>query len=255
MRMYLSPMRRSEDISSVAGYGVPALLLGLGLGIVAEGLYPRLSRRFRELGEEDYPEQVRGGEGSSRGAGIVEDEHLRRGRDEGVTEQSLWIEGVSRERRRVTERGAPGVFTAEGSILINKPPVEIYRFWKNLENLPRIFDHLDSVNLIGQWRPHVRVARFNSGPLLWDIEITNDIPNELITWQSVEGAQVKTQGEVYLNARRHWNDTVVTVSVVYEPPLGRRGAEFAGKFGENPSEEINRALHRLKGILEYGENA
>ncbi len=256
MRMFVRPMNRAgSEMSSGAGYGVTALVLGLGLGIVAESLYPQLSRKYQEYGEEDYPEQVRGERGLDTRMGRSGNLPMREERYEGLTEQSSWLEGVSGERRRVSGRGAPGIFTAEGSISIDRPPVEVYRFWKNLDNLPRIFDHLDSVNIIGRWRPHERVARFSSGPLLWDVEITNDIPNELITWSSVEGAQVKTQGEVYLEPRRYWNDTIVTVSVVYGPPLGARGAEFAGKFGENPSEEIDRALRKMKNILEYGGSA
>lgn len=253
MRMYIRPMSRTGSEVSGAGHGVTALILGLGLGIIAESLYPQLSRKYQEYQEEDFPEQVRGGYRPRMGR--AEGVSPGRGLDEPLTGQSLWVEGVSRERRGVTGRAAPGIFTAEGSIAIGKPPVDVYRFWKDLDNLPRIFDHLDSVNIIGRWRPHERVARFTSGPLLWDIEITNDIPNELITWTSVEGAQVKTQGEIYLEPRRYWNDTVVTVSIVYEPPLGSRGAEFAAKFGDNPSEEINRALRKLKGIIEYGGTA
>lgn len=251
MRMFIKPMGRTGS-EAHSGAGVTALVLGLGLGIVAESMYPQLSRKYREYSEEEYPEQVRGEEASPPRAVRREYEPSPY---EGMTEQSSWVEGISGERRRVSGRAAPGVFTAEGSIAVNRPPVDVYRFWKDLNNLPRIFDHLDSINIVGRWRPHERVARFTSGPLLWDVEITNDIPNELITWESVEGAQVKTQGEVYLEQRRHWNDTIVTVSVIYEPPLNRRGAEFAAKFGENPSEEVSRALRRLKDILDYGESA
>lgn len=256
MRMYIKPMSRTgSEMSSGAGHGVTALILGLGLGIVAESLYPQLSRMYQEYKEEDNPEQGRTEEAFYPRMGRAEGISRGRGRYEGMTEQSSWVEGVSGERRRVSGRAAPGIFTAEGSISINRPPVDVYRFWKNLENLPRIFDHLDSVNVIGRWRPRERVARFSSGPLLWDVEITNDIPNELITWTSVQGAQVKTQGEIHLESRRAWHDTIVTVSVVYEPPLGSRGAEFAGKFGDNPSEEINRALRKMKSMLEYGGTA
>src|SRR5437868_5955232 len=32
----------------------------------------------------------------------------------------------------------------EKSLTINKPPEELYRYWRNLENLPSIMNHLES---------------------------------------------------------------------------------------------------------------
>src|SRR6266550_8238119 len=34
----------------------------------------------------------------------------------------------------------------EKSIIIDKSPEELYRFWRDFENLPRFMDHLESVN-------------------------------------------------------------------------------------------------------------
>mgnify|MGYP001446225327 CR=1 FL=1 len=38
------------------------------------------------------------------------------------------------------------------TITIDRPPEELYAFWRNFENLPRIMRHLDSVRIIDAWR-------------------------------------------------------------------------------------------------------
>src|SRR5690348_70331 len=80
------------------------------------------------------------------------------------------------------------------SITINRTPEELYRYWRNFNNLPRFMHNLESVELTGGDRSHW-VAR---GPLgvrvEWDAEIITDRPNELIGWRSLPGSQVDTAG-------------------------------------------------------------
>ena len=42
----------------------------------------------------------------------------------------------------------------EKSITVNRPAEEVYRFWRNLENLPRFMDHLESVTVLDENRSH-----------------------------------------------------------------------------------------------------
>src|SRR5918911_1496132 len=42
----------------------------------------------------------------------------------------------------------------EKSLTINRPPEELYRFWRNFENLPRFMNHLESVKNISPERSH-----------------------------------------------------------------------------------------------------
>ena len=40
------------------------------------------------------------------------------------------------------------------TLTINRPPEELYRFWRNFENLPTIMQHLESVQTIDKLRSH-----------------------------------------------------------------------------------------------------
>ncbi|WP_406696340.1 SRPBCC family protein [Singulisphaera sp. Ch08] len=83
-----------------------------------------------------------------------------------------------------------------GSITINRPAEELYRFWRNFENLPRIMTHLESVQVTGDRRSHWKAKAPVGSTVEWDAEITEDRPNELIAWRSLEGADVENSGAV-----------------------------------------------------------
>src|ERR671938_1402632 len=59
----------------------------------------------------------------------------------------------------------------EKSVEINRSPEELYRFWRNFENLPRFMNHLESVTSLGDDRSHW-VAKAPAGTRVeWDAEI------------------------------------------------------------------------------------
>jgi Predicted integral membrane protein len=139
------------------------------------------------------------------------------------------------------------------SITINRPPEEVYRFWRNLENLPRFMSHLESVQVIDEERSHW-VAKAPAGMKVeWDAEIAKDVPNQLIAWRSLEGADVDNSGMVRFDRAPGGRGTEVRVEVVYNPPGGALGAGIAKLFGEAPEQQIKGDLRRLKQVLEVGE--
>jgi uncharacterized membrane protein len=140
----------------------------------------------------------------------------------------------------------------ERAVTINKPREEVYRFWRNLENLPRFMKHLESVRLIDGRRSHW-VAKGPAGRTAeWDAEIINEIENELIGWRSLEGAQVDNAGSVHFKSAANGRGTEVRVLLQYNPPGGAVGAALAKMWGEEPGQQIDEDLRRLKQILEAG---
>src|SRR5205823_2262052 len=80
----------------------------------------------------------------------------------------------------------------EQAVMIQRAPDELYRYWRDFENLPRFMRHLESVKQTGPNRWHW-VAK---GPLgmkaEWDAEVYTERENELIGWRSLEGSEVDT---------------------------------------------------------------
>jgi uncharacterized membrane protein len=138
-------------------------------------------------------------------------------------------------------------------ITINKSPEEVYGFWRNFENLPRFMTHLEAVHTYGDRQSHW-IARAPGGTTAeWNAEITDDVPNRMIAWRSLEGSEVDNSGVVRFERATGGRGTVVSVELRYNPPAGAIGGLIARLFGEDPGQQIAHDLRHLKQILEVGE--
>jgi uncharacterized membrane protein len=141
------------------------------------------------------------------------------------------------------------------SITVYKEPSELFRFWRNFENLPRVMRHLQSVTVIGDSKSHwVASAPFGK-TVEWDAEVYTERQDELIGWRSLEGSQVDTIGSVQFRRAPGDRGTEVTVTLKYDPPAGKLGAVIAALFGESAEHQVQEDLRRLKQIMEAGEAA
>ncbi len=148
--------------------------------------------------------------------------------------------------------GARGVNVDE-VVTINKPAAELYRFWRNFEQLPRFMDDLVSVRQLDQRRSHW-IAKGPAGKRVeWDAEIINEIPDELIGWRTLDGADVISAGSVRFVPGPTGRGSQVHVRLQYDPPGGKLGAAVAWMFGKEPSQAIREDLRRFKQLMEAGE--
>lgn len=137
--------------------------------------------------------------------------------------------------------------------ILNKTPEELYRFWRNLENLPTFMQHLKSVQVINQTRSHWVADAPLGETVEWDAEIVQDQENRLIAWASVEGADVENSGFVRFQPAPVGRGTEVKVVMEYTPPGGAMTATFAKLFGKEPEQQIAAELRRFKMLMETGE--
>jgi uncharacterized membrane protein len=141
----------------------------------------------------------------------------------------------------------------EQSYTINKDPMELYRYWRDFENLPKFMDHLQSVTKLDDKKSHWVVTAPAGHTVEWDAEIINDEPGRLIAWKSLENADVDNAGSVRFVPAPGNRGTEVKVVIDYIPPAGRVGAFVARLFGENPQQQIQEDLRHFKQIMEAGE--
>lgn len=137
------------------------------------------------------------------------------------------------------------------SITIERPVGEIYAFWRDLENLPKVMGHLESVQALPDGRSHWVAKGPMGAKIEWDAETLVDRENEVISWRSVEHAAVPNEGSVRFRALEAGR-TEVRVSFTYHPPGGEVGVAVAKLFGEEPSQQVDEDLRRLKQELETG---
>ena len=200
---------------------------------------------------------------------------LRGLRGRGASSYLYSIAGVELMRRGVTGRcyayDALGISTARSSpgtsvpypvglrvdetVTVNRGIEDVYKFWRNFENLPKFMRHLESVTVLDDRRSRWEAKAPGGRTVQWEAEIINEVDNRLIGWRSLEGAQVQNAGSVQFHPAPGGRGTVVRVELQYNPPAGIVGAMFAKMLGEEPSQQIREDLHRFKQVMEAGEVA
>lgn len=157
--------------------------------------------------------------------------------------------GAQGHSEEVWERG----IKVEKEILVRRSPEELYRFWRNLDNLPLFMRHLKSVTMVGDRLSHWVAEGPAGSSIKWSAEIINDIPNDLIAWKSLPDADVDSAGSVHFETAPDGSGTRIRVSLQYRPPAGAVGARIAKLFGEAPEQQIDQDLACFKDKVERGE--
>jgi uncharacterized membrane protein len=139
------------------------------------------------------------------------------------------------------------------AITVNKPVEEVYRFWREFNNLPRFMHHLEAVRITGPRTSHWTAKAPIGMTVEWDAEIIEDTPNESILWRSLEGADVDNSGSVRFKPAPGDRGTEIVLEMSFRPPGGVIGAKLGRIFDAVPRTQMTNDLRRFKQVLELGE--
>ena len=143
----------------------------------------------------------------------------------------------------------------ERTVTIARPRHELYAFWRDFRNLPLIMENVESVTVSDERCSHWVVRAPAGTTVEWDSVIVEDIPDELISWQSEAGADVTHGGRIDFRDAPGGRGTLVTVTIAYQPPAGAVGKLVAKLFQREPKIQARRDLRRFKQFMETGEIA
>lgn len=175
-----------------------------------------------------------------------------RGRLTFATANVLAVTALDLMCARQLSNGSKGIH-ATASCIVNREPLEVYKFWRKLENLPQFMKHLKSVEETLEGRSRW-VAKGPAGTTVeWEAVIVGDDPGRVITWRSLEDSDVDNAGAVRFEAAPGGRGTIVRVNIQYNPPGGVIGKTVAQLFGEEPEQQLNDDLRRFKQMMEVGE--
>jgi uncharacterized membrane protein len=137
----------------------------------------------------------------------------------------------------------------EQSIRVRAPAGEVYRFWRNFENFPQFMEHVEEVRSLDA---NGRMSHWKlKGPLgvsvEYDAELTQDIQDKSIGWNSTKGS-METTGAVTFNDLGEYTEVHVVMQW-YDPPGGAIG-DAVSRIFQNPSEMLKEDLQRFKNIVE-----
>jgi len=141
------------------------------------------------------------------------------------------------------------------TVTINRPREELYRFWRNFENLPLFMFHIERIDVFDNGRSHWIVKAPAGKKVEWDSVITEDRPNELIAWSTTDDAGVKNSGSIEFRDAPAGRGTEVAATIIYDPPAGSVGKAIAKLFQREPKVQTRQDLRRFKQLMETGEIA
>ena len=180
----------------------------------------------------------------------------------GVAKPVLSTAGLVLTARGMTNidtRSLLGFGLGENAIRVNKainifaPIDEVYQFWRNFENFPLFMNHVKNISVAGDTSTWTVVGPGDSS-YQFQSQITQDIPNELIAWETLPDSDIHSSGFVRFDEIRD-GSTRVTVQMSYVPPVGALGHAVAQLFGVDPRQSMHEDLMRLKTLLEEGKTS
>jgi len=137
--------------------------------------------------------------------------------------------------------------------IINRSPEELYELWRNFENLPLFMRHLESVEVRDNRLSHWVALGPMGAKVEWDAEITEERPNQMISWSSLPGSDVDHSGSVWFQPAPGNRGTLVAVEINYTAPGGVLGEWVAKLTGNDPGWQAKESLRAFKQVMETGE--
>lgn len=155
-----------------------------------------------------------------------------------------------------------GYSTAEGAkpfefnktITIHRNKVEVYNFWRRLENLPLIMKHVKNVEKTAEGKYRWE-AEFSNRTFKWNAEIIEDVPNERISWTTTDASDVRNTGTVEFYDAPKNKGTELRVTMQYTPTKTKLGRVIASFLDPVFSQMVKDDLKRFKHMMESEEYA
>jgi uncharacterized membrane protein len=141
------------------------------------------------------------------------------------------------------------------TITINRSAEDLYRMWRNFQNLPRFMKHLESVEVLSENRSRWTAKLPGGKTLQWESEILLDRPNEEIVWQTLEGSDIQHSGSVRFEPASARRGCHVILQMENNEERGRVRSTIAKLLGKIPEQFIHEDLRRFKQLMETGEVA
>jgi uncharacterized membrane protein len=146
---------------------------------------------------------------------------------------------------------SPG-FELDRTININAPISDLYGFWTNPENYPKVFSHIANIERLGENLYRWTINGPANIPIHWEGMITRTVPNTTVEWKSLPGSTVGNFGIARFDPN-YDASTRLRIRMFYRPPAGILGRFLADLFGANPGKVLDQDLKALKTLFEHDE--
>jgi len=137
------------------------------------------------------------------------------------------------------------------SLDVDRPVADVFAFFKDFENFPRVTDGLKCVVDHQDGRSHWEAFTPSGDVVAWDAVVTKYVPNVVIAWRSVPGSLVDMSGLVRFTplspTRTHLE---MDLSYARSAADGRLTDALHSFVAPNPARRLEETLRRTRLYLE-----
>ncbi|MGH7482310.1 MAG: SRPBCC family protein [Longimicrobiales bacterium] len=143
------------------------------------------------------------------------------------------------------------------TVRIDAPIEEVFSRFTDWERWPQWMSHVREVTPSGEpgtvgERTHWVVDGLAGTTVRWDAEVTRFVPNELVSWKSVDGSAIGHAGTIQFE-RLGDRSTRVQIRMSYNPVAGVVGHAVAALLERDPKHQMDDDVARLKTAIEAGK--
>ena len=133
-------------------------------------------------------------------------------------------------------------------VRVEIPVPEVYNQWTQFEEFPRFMSGVEQVQQKDDTHLHWK-ANIAGQTAEWDAEITEQVPDQVIAWRAIEGAQ--NQGRVRFRPEGD-NATRISLELEVEPQgVVQQAGDAMGLLQAQVREDLN----RFKQLIESRDQA
>lgn len=167
---------------------------------------------------------------------------------------------TSKDQSRAVDEATEALIENKGDTLvgrtvtINRPVGELFSYFRDFANLATFMENVERIDVLDDRRSHWVVKAPGGKTVEWTSVVTEEARNSFIAWASEEGAEIPNSGRVDFRDAGD-RGTVVSATILYDPPAGTIGKLVAKIFQREPAIQARRDLRRFKQLMEAGEIA
>ena len=140
------------------------------------------------------------------------------------------------------------------SVIVDRSAEDIYDFWRDCTNMPKIMRRLEEVQRTGQRTFHWKLNGPGGRIIEWNSEVTEEQPNRRIAWRTIhESTGLQHSGSINLKPATGARGTIVRIDLEYAPPGGQLAAKVVKLLRAAPAHYLGNALRAFKSLMETGE--